>query len=968
MPLTLSRRSMKSLLLAACAGSMVLAPLAAAKPAPARHATGAKAKEASASKPVWAFEKSDVPLDPAWRFGRLPSGMRYIIRPNTTPKGEVMVRMEVAAGSLDESDAERGYAHYVEHMAFQGSTHVPSGEMIRLLERLGLAFGADTNAQTSFDHTTYQLDLPRNDPQLIDTALMLMRETASELTFPAAQTTRERGVVLAEKRDRNSWSYRALENRLNFIAPGARYVARMPIGVTPTLDAATPDTLRAFWARNYVPAKTTIIVIGDIDPAAVEAAIKAHFATWKAKPSPAAAKAGPIDLANKGHASIYLDPASPERIDITAEGPWLKEPDTQAQRDLDTLRSIGYGIIQRRLQRQATQAHPPFRGASFGTSDMLKAGRNTYLSVETDVGGWHKGLIAATATLRRALDRGFTQAEVAEHIANLKTNAEHAAAAQDTRSNGVLLNNAFGLLREEAVPSTPAATLARIQKLIPHITPQSVLAALKTETVPLTEPLIRFEGPKAPEGGEAALRAAWDEGVKAALPEEAQQAEVPFAYTDFGPAGTVAEDHREPDRGIREIRFANGVRLNIKHTDLAKDQVMVAMSLDGGTMLNSKADPLAVIMTQVLGNGGLGKHSREDLRSMLAGHSYSLGLTNGGDTFISSAGVLPADLDLQMELMAALLTDPGYRPEGEEPFRQSIDTMFAQSRSTPGAALVSQLGGILSDGDPRFTRQPIEAYRAQNFARLKATISDRLAHGAIEIGIVGDVNEDKAIASVAHTLGALPVREAGFQPYAERRTRPFTANHTLRIVRHAGAKDQSLVYLVWLTRDDSDPQEKQVLNMLERVVRIQLTETLRQKLGKAYSPGSSSENSRIYKGFGLFTINASVDVKDLGATRAAIRETLEALRDHGVSQDVFQRARAPLAESFDNALKSNAGWMGMTMRAQSEPDHIERNLHAKERLMAVTPAQVQAAAQRYLTDAAAVESVVLPDAVDLPRP
>jgi zinc protease len=955
------------MLLAACAGSMVVVQpamaKAAAKPAPTKSA--AKAKE---TQPIWAFEKSDVPLDPAWRFGRLASGMRYIIRPNTTPKGEVMVRMEVGAGSLDESDAERGYAHYVEHMAFQGSTHVPSGEMVRLLERLGLAFGADTNAQTSFDHTTYQLDLPRNDPALIDTALMLMRETASELTFPAAETTRERGVVLAEKRDRNSWSYRALENRLNFIAPGARYVARMPIGVTQTLDAATPDTLRAFWARNYVPAKTTVIVIGDIDPVAVEAAIKAHFATWKAAPSPAAAKAGPIDLANKGHTSIYLDPASPERIDITAEGRWLKEPDTQAQRDLDTLRSIGYGIIQRRLQRQATQAHPPFRGASFGTSDMLKAGRNSYLSVETDIGKWHDGLIAATGTLRRALDTGFTQAEVAEHIANLKTNAEHATAAQDTRSSGVLLGNAFALLREDAVPSSPVATWARVQKLIPHITPATVLAALKTEIVPLSDPLIRFEGPKAPEGGEAALRAAWEEGVKSALPPEAQQAEVPFAYTNFGPAGTVVDDHREPDRGIREIRFANGVRLNLKHTDLAKDQVMVTMSLDGGAMLASKADPLAVTMTSALGNGGLGKHSREDLRTMLAGHSYALALGNGGDTFISAAGILPADLDLQMELMAALITDPGYRPEGEVPFRQSVDTMFAQSRSTPGAALVSTLGGILSDGDPRFTRQPIETYRAQNFAKLKATISDRLAHGAIEVGIVGDMDEDKAIAAVAGTLGALPVREASFQPYADRRTRPFTANHALRIVRHAGAKDQSLIYLAWLTRDDSDPQEKQVLNMLERVVRIQLTETLRQKLGKAYSPGSSSENSRTYKGFGLFTINASVDVKDLGATRAAIRETLAALRDHGVSQDVFQRARAPLAEGFDNALKTNAGWMGLVMRAQSEPDHIERNLHAKERLMAVTPAQVQAAAQHYLTDAGAVESVVLPDGVDLPKP
>ncbi|MDE1917296.1 MAG: insulinase family protein [Sphingomonadales bacterium] len=945
---------------------MMFAPVVGAREVRNKPAASAAAIPLATS-PDWAFAKSDVPLDPAYHFGRLPNGMRYIIRPNATPKGEVSIRMEVAAGSLDESDAERGYAHFVEHMAFQGSTHVPSGEMVRELERLGLAFGADTNAQTSFDRTTYLFDLPRNDPALIDKALMLMRETASELTFPTAETARERGVVLAEKRDRNSWAYRALENRLDFLAPGARYVQRMPIGTDATLNAATPAALRAFWARNYVPQKTTVIVVGDMNPDAVEAMIKVHFASWKQKPSPLAAKGGPIDLANKGKTSIYIDAASPEHITISREGSWPVEPDTMAQRDLDQLRSIGYSIIMRRLQKLATQAQPPFRAASYGTSGMQKAGRMTSLIVETDTGKWREGLMAAAVTVRRALEQGFTEQEVAQQVANLKTNAEHAATAQATRSTAALLGASFALLREDEVPSMPTTDWGRIEKLIPRITPASVLAALKSEIVPLDEPLIRFEAPLQPDGGAPALRAAWEAANKAPLTVEALEQLKPFAYTNFGPAGKVVADRREPLRGIREVRFANGVRLNIKHTDLAKDQVQVTMSLDGGLMLATKGNPLAVAMTSALPAGGLGQQSRDDLRSVLAGHSYGFTLGTGGDTFVSTGAVLPADLDLQLELMTALITDPGYRPEGEVLYRQAVDTMFAQRRATPGAALVDVLGGILSDGDPRFTRQPIESYRGQNFTKLKQAIGDRLAHGAIEVGIVGDVDEDKAIGAVARTLGALPAREAQFQPYADRRSRPFSMNHTLRIVRHDGAKDQALVYLAWLTRDDEDPQEKQVLNMLDRVVRIELTETLRQKLGKAYSPGAGSETSRTYKGFGLFTINASVDVKDVPATRDAIRETLANLREHGVSDDVFQRARAPLAEAFDNALKSNNGWMALTMRAQSEPEHIERNAHAKDRLMAVTPVQVQRAAQHYLTDALAVETVVLPEGVALPK-
>ncbi|WP_295532064.1 insulinase family protein, partial [Novosphingobium sp. Chol11] len=160
--------------------------LAACAAQPARLAS------APPPKPDWAFQKSDLPVDPAFRFGRLANGMRFILRRNATPPGTALVRMNIAAGSLDEADNERGFAHFVEHMAFNGSAHVPEGEMVKLLEREGLAFGADTNAQTSFEHTLYLLDLPRADPKLLDTALMIMRETASELTFDPAAVARER--------------------------------------------------------------------------------------------------------------------------------------------------------------------------------------------------------------------------------------------------------------------------------------------------------------------------------------------------------------------------------------------------------------------------------------------------------------------------------------------------------------------------------------------------------------------------------------------------------------------------------------------------------------------------------------------------------------------------------------------------------------------------------------------------------
>jgi zinc protease len=927
----------------------------------------ARIASASGQRPVWGFLRSDIAPDPQYRFNRLPNGMRYVIRRNATPKGTALVRMEVAAGSLDEAPNERGFAHFVEHMAFNGSTHMPEGDMVRLLERNGLAFGADTNAATGFETTTYMLDLPRADPKLLDTALMLMRETASELTISPEAVERERGVILAEMRDRNTWQMRNGMDQAKFLHPHALYPDRFPVGVAATVNAATADALKAFWRREYVPEHTTMIVIGDFDPDVVEKAIIASFATWQFAPAAVQPGPGPVEPKSRGRTEIYIDPALSERVTASRHGLRIDGPDTTAQRRENLLRQIGYAMVNRRLLRIARQPSPPFRGAGFGTGDVFRAGRTTNLIVDTIDGKWRRGLVAVGIEYRRALRYGFSAAEVAEQIANIRNATQNAAASADTRSNAALMGAVFDLLRNDIVPSDPDSVLARLEAFIPEITPEAVLAALKREAVPLKDPLLRFQGRRLPEGGEKAIRAAWEQAMQAPLTRGTDVASAGFAYSDFGTPGMVANDTREPPLGIREVRFANGVRLNLKHTDIEKDRVLVQLSVDGGDMLDTRDNPLATQMVSALPVGGLGKHSQDELQSILAGHTVSTGISSTPETFVSSARTTPRDLELQLEIMAAFLTDPGYRPEGEVQYRLNINNFFAQRNATPGAALGNAIGGILSDNDPRFTLQPVEAYRKLTFGKLERDLADRFAHGAIEIGVVGDIDEDKVIAMVARTFGALPPREADFKPYTAERSRPFTKSHKPRIVRHTGPADQALLRLTWPTRDDSDPVEALKLELLERVTRIALTETLREKLGKAYSPSAASSLSRFWKGYGVFGIAASVDVHDVGATRAAIAEAVARLRATPVSADVLLRAREPMIEALDNGLKSNGGWLTLVDRAQTEPDEIDRYVNAKDRLMALTAADVQAVAQRYLDPADSVEVLVLPEGVAEPK-
>lgn len=918
-------------------------------------------------RPVWAFEHSDIPAEPEYRFGQLPNGMRYVIRNNPTPKGTALVRLDIGAGSLDEQPAERGFAHFVEHMVFNGSANVPEGEMIRLLERNGLAFGADTNASTGFEATTYKLDLPRNDPTLLDTALMLMRETVSELSFTPEAVARERGVVLAEMRDRNSWQLRNAMAQARFLYPQALYPQRFPIGVEQTVAMASAEALKAFWRREYVPAKTTLVVIGDFDPDHVEDVIAMRFAGWESAEAPPQPDAGPVDRKARDRVDIYIDPALSERVVVSRHGAWIQQPDSVATRRENILRQIGYGIVNRRLQRISRQENPPFRDAGFGTGDVFRSGRTTNLVIDTVDGKWRAGLIATALEYRRALANGFTAAEVAEQVANLRAASVNAAAGSATRSNGALVNAVFQFLRDDRVPSAPDGSLQRLDAFIPLITPDSVLDSLKREAVPLERPLIRFQGRMMPIGGEAALREAWDDAMDKPLGKADAVEVAGFGYENFGEPGSVAGDTREPLLGIREVRFANGVRLNIKRTELEKDGVFVQMTLDGGDMLATRDNPLATQMVSMLPSGGLGKHSQDELQSILAGRIVGTGITSGTDSFVSLAQTTPADLELQLRLFAAMLGDPGYRKIGETRYRLNINNYFNRRRATPGAALASEIGGILSDDNPRFSLGKVEDYRKLTFDKLKHDLADRFAHGAIELGVVGDVDEDEVIAQVSRTLGALPPREPEFRPYIEQRIRLFTAKRDQRIVRHTGPKDQALIQLVWPTRGDDDPVETLMLRLLERIVRLEMTDILRERLGKAYSPSVSSAPSRYWLGYGTFGIAASVDVRDVTATQAAIMHAIAGLRAAPIAADMLQRAREPMIEAWDNALKSNASWLSLVDRAQTEPERIERYLKEKERLQALTALDVQAMARRYLDPAGAVEILVLPEGVDVPK-
>lgn len=938
------------------AAAPIAAPIAAADAVVAPIPAAATAEEAD-----WAFETSDIAVDPAYRFGVLDNGMRYIVRSNDTPAGQGLVRMLIETGSIDEREDEQGFAHFLEHMAFNGSTNVPEGEMVKLLERKGLSFGADTNASTGIDLTQYILNLPRNDEDILDTALFLMRETLSELTIAEEAVEREKGVILAERRDRNNFAFQNAVDSLGFSYPGARFPERLPIGKVETIEAATAAGLRAYWEREYVPEATTLIVVGDFDPALVEAKIRAGFADWQRDGETDLTPAGPFDPDHAGATDIYIDPALPETVSFERVGEYVEPQDSVAWRREQTLRQLAYAIVARRMARLARAEDPPFRGAGFGSGELFDTARSTSLVVQTIDGQWQRGVDSAVAEYNRALAYGFTEAEVAEQVANRRTAIENAAANEATRSNEALMGAAIGLATDGNVPSLPSDGLERFNAFADAITPAMLLAALKRDAVSLENPNIRFVGKSAPEGGELALRAAWNTAIARAPEPLEENVALAWPYTELGTPGTIVSDETGEAFGIRRIRFDNGVMLNLKPTELADEQILVQYNLDGGSLLDTKDDPLATEIATLLPQGGLGQLSLDQLQTVLAGRTVGNSFNRSAETFYGYVRTTPRDLELQLQLLTALLTDPGYRSEAVTRYQQGLDDFFARQYATPSAAYGAEIGGLLSDSDPRFTFQPKDAYRALDFDYLRAVIDDRLAHGAIEIGVVGDFDSQAVIDAVAATFGALPQREVAFRDYADNRDRSFTDRRGVRTIVHQGEADQAQVRFVWPTTDDSDFARDMRLTLLARVVDIALTDTLREKLGQAYSPFAGSSTSRVYDDYGTFVAGAAVDYAQLDAASAAVAETIAALRAAPIDADLLQRARQPLLESYDNALKTNSGWMGLVEDAQRYPEGLTRFQRGKDEALSVTGAQLQALAIEYLDPADAVQLLVVPD-------
>ena len=902
--------------------------------------------------PQWPQAHSDLKADSSIRFGVLPNGMRYAIMKNATPPGQVSMRLRFDVGSLMERDDQQGLAHFLEHMAFNGSTNVPTrGDMVKDLERLGLAFGADTNAGTDFANTTYKFDLPKSDDQSVDTSLMLLREIAGNLSLDQTAMDQERGVILSEERLRDTPSFRIAKQQYAFTMDGQRPPQRWPIGLVPVIQGAKADLIADIYHHYYRPERATLVIVGDIEPDAIEAKIKTRFGDWQGK-GPAGVDPDLGKVATRGaDFKLAIEPGSPTSLELAWVSPPDLSPDSIAKEKRELVERLALEVVNRRLATLARETTPPFISAGAFHGDQLRAEQVTGVLVNAQPDRWKEALATAETEVRRAVQFGVRPDELQREIAENDAALKLAAASAGTRRTPAMADEIAGTLDEQDVETSPADDLALFEATAKDLTAAQVSDTLKGLFAG-EGPLVFMSAPSEVDGGVTAVRTAFE--AARATPVTAPDAprQVDWPYASFGPSGRVADRKDVTDLDTVFVRFDNGVRLTVKSTKFREDQILVQVRFGDGLAGMAPDSQTITWAGSAFAEGGLRQISADDSERALAGMVYGVNFGAASDAFQLSGVTRQADLATQLQVLAAYVADPGWRPEAFQRMKTYGLTLEDQFEATDTGVLSRDLGGLLHAGDRRWTFPSRDEIGAETGDELKALVGPSLASAPLEVVVVGDITVDKAIAAVADTFGALPRRPEPAPIGAPAHGASFPGPIASPIIEtHTGRADQGVALEAWPTTDYwTDPQGSRANAILVRVMQLRLIDTLRLKEGVTYSPGAGAVSSQVFPRYGYIDAYMEAPPPKLDGFFVDVAQIASDLRTTPPSADELERAKKPAIEALAKATATNEYWLEGLAGAAADPRRLDILRSAEAGLERVSADDVRKAAATWLRD------------------
>ncbi|MEN2785274.1 M16 family metallopeptidase [Sphingomonas qilianensis] len=913
----------------------------------------------------WLFVDSDIKPDPEWHYGTLPNGLRYAVRKNGVPPGQVSVRVRIDAGSLMETDSERGYAHLIEHLSFRGSAFVPDGEAKRIWQRMGTTFGSDTNAQTTATQTVYKLDLPSASEVRLDESLKIMAGMVSKPNITDAALGAERPAVLAEQREAPGPQVRFSEAQLKTFFAGQPLADRSPIGTIDTLSAANAGKVKAFHDRWYRPERAVVVISGDFDPAMFERLVIKNFSGWQGVgKNPADPDFGKPDP-KQPTTAVISEPSLPPVVTMAVVKPWKYQSDTIVMNQNRLVDSVAARVISRRLETRA-RAGGSFIRASVSTSDESRSASLTFVSILPIGNDWEAALKDVRAVIADAQKNAPSEAEVQRELADFDTIMRTSVETQGAEPGASQADDMVQALDIRETTTAPATIYAVLKDAIAKkmFTPQTVLASTRRIfSGDATRALVNIQTPE--EGAVTKLAAALQSDVSGLAGKRNTQGKVTFAnLPKLGKPATVVSREKIPEFDAEKVVFSNGVRLMLRVSPAESTRVYVRVRFGGGyNALPADRETPVWAGDMALVAGGIGKLGQGDLEQLTAGRRIGLDFDVGEDAFVYGAMTSPADLADQMKLIAARMAAPGWDPNPVTRAKSMALAGFAGFDASPDGVLARDLEGLLHDGDPRWGTPTREQVAATNPANFRSLWEPVLAEGPIEVQVFGDINAEAAIQAVGASIGALPPRAAPARP-----TPPvkFPAhNASPLILTHGGPDNQAAAVIVWPTGGGLDQiADSNALDVLAAVFSDRLFDRLRSEAGASYSPSVQSQwPEGMSAGGRLFAIG-QVAPNNVGLFFKMSREIAADLVAKPIGDDELQRTLTPMKELILRQATGNTFWLNQLQGGTYDLRRIDAVRNMFRGIGGMTAVKLQAIAAKYLRPDADWTMAVVPRGKD----
>ncbi|MCL7959238.1 MAG: insulinase family protein [marine benthic group bacterium] len=905
-----------------------------------------------------------LPIDPAVTVGQLDNGLRYYIRANERPEKRAELRLVVNAGSVLEDGDQLGLAHFLEHMAFNGTEHFEKQELIDYLQFIGMRFGADVNAYTGFDETVYMLTVPTDSTEIVETAFQILEDWAHGLAFDSLEVEKERGVVLEEWRLGQGAYSRIRDQQFPVLFQGSLYAERLPIGDPEVLETFDHATLKRFYSDWYRPDLMAVVAVGDFDPEWIRDLIHRHFGGLEgpevARPRPA--------VAVPGHEETLFSIATDPELTLSNVSVAWKLPVSEDASHGDYRRTFveqAYNSMFNFRMFEITQSSedPPFLGAGSGKGRFVRESDVYQLGATVKDGEIEQGLERVLVEAERVSRYGFTESELERQKADVLRSYERAYTERDKRESSRLASEYVrAFLNAEPIPGIEYE-YALARRFLPSIELSEVNDVAREwigdENRVILAASPEKDGITVPD--EVGLAAVFGAAVAADIePWDDAGSDLPL-LAELPVPGSVVAREDIPELGVQVWKLSNGARLILKPTDFKEDEVLFNGRSPGGTSLSSDDDYESASWAATLVSvGGVGDFSAVDLQKKLAGKAVSVGpsISELGEGMSGSAS--PRDLETLFQLVYLYFTAPRRDETAVAAFRSRMGTVLANRGASPEAVYGDSVGAVMAQYHPRYLPPTADMIDRIDLDVALEFYRERFADaGDFTFTLVGAFDPDELLPLVEQYLAALPSsgreetwRDVGMEP---------PTGVVQRTVRK-GLEPKGRQTLIFTGDFDFDRENRYTLQSMTEVLRNMLREILREDMGGTYGVGAYGSGSREPRERYSVRVAFGADPERLDELTEAAFSAIDSLAAHGASEENLAKVKETQRRQRETDLRENGFWLSV-LNVYDRNDEDLRLILDYERLVdELTAEAIGEAAALYFDFDNYVEVKLVPEA------